>query len=93
MILLLSFMCASVGASSTLSQRLWRESKQEAERSLSHPFVVGLGTGSLSVEAFQSYIIQDWYFLHAFAKGYAYALVLCNQEHLTDFWSMIGCVG
>lgn len=42
-------------------------------RSLSHPFVSGIGDGSLPVEKFKFYICQDYLFLVAYARVLALA--------------------
>lgn len=43
------------------------------EASFNHPFVKGIGDGTLSLEKFQYYVLQDAYYLHHFAKCQAYA--------------------
>lgn len=39
-----------------------------------HPFVTGLGDGTLPEAAFRTYLVQDWLFLIQFARAYALAV-------------------
>jgi thiaminase/transcriptional activator TenA len=59
----------------TLSTRLWAANCDLAERALAHPFVSGLADGSLPPQRFAAFIAQDVFFLDAFARAYALALV------------------
>lgn len=56
-----------------LHARLWRAEQPVAERCLTHPFVQGLGDGTLDPEAFRRYVAQDAFFLRAFFSAYALA--------------------
>lgn len=47
-----------------------------------HPFVQGLGDGTLPEAAFRRYLVQDWLFLVHFAR--AYALAAYKGETLDD---------
>ena len=58
-----------------LSEQLWSASAEVAAEVLGHPFVRGLGDGSLPREVFAGYLAQDAFFLDAFARAYALALV------------------
>ena len=59
----------------SLARRLWADSTGLAAATLAHPFVRGLADGSLSRERFAGYVAQDAFFLQAFARGYAMAVV------------------
>jgi thiaminase/transcriptional activator TenA len=71
----------SVSASPSLAARLWSANADLAEAALRHPFVRGLGDGTLTLASFQRYIAQDAYFLDAFARAYALALAYCPDRH------------
>ena len=59
----------------SLARRLWADSADLAAAALGHPFVRGLADGTLPRERFTGYVAQDAYFLQAFARGYAQAVV------------------
>jgi len=58
----------------TLSTRLWADNADLAAETLAHPFLCGLGDGSLPREIFAGYVAQDAFFLESFARAYALAL-------------------
>lgn len=58
----------------TLSARLWSDNADVAAEVLAHPFVRGIGDGSLPRELFARYLAQDAFFLESFARAYALAL-------------------
>jgi thiaminase/transcriptional activator TenA len=55
----------------SLSADLWAANRDLAEAALAHPFVRGIGDGSLARERFAGYVAQDAFFLESFARGYA----------------------
>ena len=59
----------------SLSNQLWSANGDLAAAALAHPFVRGLGDGSLDREVFAGYVAQDAFFLESFARAYALALV------------------
>ncbi|NJL85933.1 MAG: TenA family protein [Leptolyngbyaceae cyanobacterium SM1_1_3] len=57
----------------SLSQSLWQANQDLAQATLQHPFVQGIGEGSLSQEKFAYYVGQDAFFLESFARAYSIA--------------------
>lgn len=77
----------------SLAQQLWQANAGWADRILAHPFVQGLGDGSLPVAAFKSYVAQDAYFLEAFARAYAFCLAHgTTRDDLFGFAELIAGV-
>ncbi len=56
------------------AQQLWSDNRQLADRSLQHPFVQGIGDGTLERDRYRHFIAQDAFFLESFARGYAHCL-------------------
>ncbi|CAM9374486.1 unnamed protein product [Scytosiphon promiscuus] len=78
---------------SGVSASLWEDCQLEALRSLHHPWTLGLATGKTTRASFKKYVAQDAYFLRAFAKAYAYALIKAEDEKgVRAFHSLIGSV-
>ncbi len=57
----------------SLSAKLWQANQDLIDAALSHPFVRGIGDGSLAKEKFAYYVGQDAFFLEAFARAYSVA--------------------
>jgi thiaminase/transcriptional activator TenA len=64
-----------------LAIQLWRRNEDLAEACRQHPFVLGLGAGSLSRSRFQGYVGQDAYFLEAFVRAYALGLARAPDRY------------
>jgi len=77
----------------SLAATLWRANADWAQKILAHPFVQGLGDGSLPTANFKTYIAQDAYFLEAFARAYAFCLAHgTTREDLFGFSELIAGV-
>ena len=77
----------------SLARQLWQANADWAVKILVHPFVQGLGDGSLATAAFKSYVAQDAYFLDAFARAYAFCLAHgTSREDLFGFAELIAGV-
>ena len=56
------------------ARTLWMENADLVAAAVGHPFVRGLGDGTLPRERFAGYVAQDAFFLESFARAYALAL-------------------
>lgn len=77
-------------AEGTLFARLKATCPAEWEAYVRHPFVQGLGDGTLSEAAFRYYLGQDYLFLLHFAR--AYALAIYKSDTLDDMRQAAGGV-
>ena len=49
---------------------------------VTHPFVLGLADGSLAVEKFQFYLLQDYVYLFDYAKVFAQGVVKARDPEV-----------
>ncbi len=66
----------------TASQRLYQAAKPIWEDCLSHPFVTGIGDGTLSAEKFQYFMLQDYLYLFDYARVFALGVVKARDPAL-----------
>lgn len=57
----------------TLANQLWQANQDLAQACLTHPFVQGIGSGTLPEQKFAYYVGQDAFFLEAFGRAYSIA--------------------
>lgn len=72
----------------SLFSRLQETCAPEWRAYVAHPFVAGLGDGTLPEARFRHYLIQDYLFLIHFAR--AYALAAYKAENLADIRQATG---
>ncbi|MGC8793198.1 MAG: TenA family protein [Bryobacteraceae bacterium] len=74
-----------------LHETLWEASQDLALACLRHPFIVGLGEGTLDPRIFRAYVEQDSFYLRAFLKAYALALARTDDlSAVSEFYELIG---
>lgn len=73
--------------SRALTARLWTAAASTYSAILEHPFVTGLGDGSLDRASFQFYIVQDGHYLHGFARALALLAARAPTESVTGLFS------
>ena len=77
----------------TVSRELWQANKDLAQACLEHPFVQGIGDGTLLRKKFAYYVGQDAFFLGAFARAYSIAAAKApDWEGFNVFHSLAGSV-
>jgi thiaminase/transcriptional activator TenA len=74
----------------SLAGELWGASAGAADAALAHPFVRGLADGSLPAAAFEGYVLQDAFFLDAYARAYAMGVARSpDREGLEAFADLL----
>ncbi|HLO84294.1 MAG TPA: TenA family protein [Nostocaceae cyanobacterium] len=77
----------------TLSNDLWLKNQDLAQACLQHPFVQGIGDGTLAKDKFADYVGQDAFFLEAFARAYSVAAAKApDWQGFTTFYHLVGGV-
>ena len=66
----------------TVSEALHRAAAPVWEKCLNHPFVTGLGDGSLPVEKFRYFMLQDYLYLFDYARVFALGVVKARDPEL-----------
>src|SRR5919108_459640 len=77
----------------SLAAALWHANADLAAAAVAHPFVRGLGDGTLARGQFQRYVAQDAYFLESFARAYALGLARCpDRDGIWEFFELLAGV-
>ncbi len=66
----------------TVSQRLREAARPIWERCLTHPFVTGIGDGTLMAEKFRYFMLQDYLYLFDYARVFALGVVKARDPAL-----------
>ncbi|WML37615.1 thiaminase II [Clostridium sp. OS1-26] len=69
------------------SESLYESVKEIWESYYTHPFVKGIGDGTLEVDKFKFYMIQDYIYLLDYAKVYALGVVKADREDIMQGFS------
>lgn len=74
----------------TVSERLYKSALPIWESYNDHPFVKGIADGTLPVEKFRFYMIQDHKYLMQYAKVFALGVIRCVKESdMREFAALI----
>lgn len=77
----------------SISDELWKNNHDLEQACLEHPFVRGIGDGSLERQKFAYYVGQDTFFLESFARAYSIAAAKAPDFSVfTTFHNLAGGV-
>ena len=71
----------------TVSERIIEGSRKITESFYSHPFVKGIADGTLPVEKFKFYMIQDYLYLLDYAKVFSVGAAKAKKPHMMRAFS------
>lgn len=71
----------------TISQRLHKAAQPIWEECHAHPFVRGIGDGTLDMEKFRWFLLQDYLYLFDYARVFAYGVVKARDPELMRAFS------
>lgn len=70
-----------------LTDLLYEDVKPIWDGYLTHPFVTGIGDGTLSIDRFRFFMIQDYLYLYDYAKVFALGVVKAQDHNLMRHFS------
>ncbi len=73
------------------ARQLWDTQQAQALRCLKHPFLRGLGDGSLPELCYHGYVAQDAFYLDAFARAYAVAVARSPDRESARAFHRLQC--
>ena len=68
--------------SDRFTDQLWREAEPVWHAIREHPFLRDLRAGTLPIETFRYYVVQDYHYLEAFGRSVATALAKAPTSEL-----------
>lgn len=71
----------------SVSARLRQAAEPVWEQCLRHPFVTGIGDGTLDVEKFRHFMLQDYLYLFDYARVFALGVVKARDQELMRTFS------
>ncbi len=71
------------------ADRLYETTKELWESYLEHPFVKGIAEGSLDIDKFRFYMIQDYRYLLEYSKVFAYGIIKSGREDIMRRFAMM----
>lgn len=73
----------------TLTDSLYAAAKPIWDAQLAHPFVRGLGDGTLGVEKFKRWVMQDYLYLKEFARLFAWAVAKADRLESMSWYAKV----
>lgn len=73
----------------SLSTELYDRAKPIWDAQLEHPFVKGLGDGTLDVERFRRWVLQDYLYLKEFARIFAWAVAKAERLEAMGWYATV----
>jgi thiaminase/transcriptional activator TenA len=73
----------------TLSAELYEKARPIWDAQLEHPFVTGLGDGTLEVERFKRWVLQDYLYLKEFARIFAWAVAKADRLDAMGWYAAV----
>lgn len=70
-----------------ITERLYDAAKNIWDQYYIHPFVVGIKDGTLPIEKFKYFMIQDYLYLFDYAKVFALGVVKSDSRELMQFFA------
>ena len=72
----------------TVTQRLYQAARPVWEACHAHPFVRGIGDGTLPLEQFRWFLLQDYRYLFDYARVFAYGVIKARDPELMRIFSV-----
>ena len=73
----------------SLTDDLYGAAKPTWDAQLEHPFVKGLGDGSLAEERFKRWVLQDYLYLKEFARIFAWAVAKADRLESMSWYATV----
>ncbi|SRR6056297_1677644 len=70
----------------TVAKKLYDDNAQIFADALNHPFVLGIGDGSLPRTVFSRWIVQDWLYLRGYVAALEKAALLADEATMRRTW-------